>query len=144
MQQSDITKIQLTISQENVLKQILDFIDHSSDRVFILKGYAGTGKTTLMRFLIKVLNEKAKGITQKNKKVFYEAMLNDSYLNALRCVFGYAVTCHKSQGGEWDEVYVYTPRNITLNPVKETYQWVYTSMTRARSALHMMDDFYIK
>lgn len=84
------------------------------------------------------------GITQKQKKAFYEAMFRDPYLNALRGVFGYAITCNKSQGGEWDDVYVHVPRNITLNPVKETYQWVYTSMTRARKTLHMIDDFYIK
>ena len=85
-----------------------------------------------------------KGITQKLKKTFYEAMFRDPYLNALRGVFGYAITCNKSQGGEWDDVYVHVPRNITLNPIKETYQWVYTSMTRARKTLHLIDDFYIK
>ena len=85
-----------------------------------------------------------KGITQKNKNAFYEAMFRDPYLNALRCVFGYAITCHKSQGGEWDEAFVHVPRNITLNPTKETYQWVYTSMTRARKTLHMIDDFFIR
>ena len=91
-----------------------------------------------------IIRMKQKGITQKQKKAFYNAMFNDPYLNALRCVFGYAITCHKSQGGEWEEVYVHVPRNITLNPTKETYQWVYTSMTRARKTLHMIDDFYIK
>ena len=85
-----------------------------------------------------------KGITQKQEKAFYDAMFRDPYLNALRCVFGYAITCHKSQGGEWDDVYVYMPRNITLNPTKETYQWIYTSMTRARKTLHVIDEFYIK
>jgi hypothetical protein len=91
-----------------------------------------------------IVRMKEKGITQKQKKAFYNAMFKDPYLNALRCVFGYAITCHKSQGGEWEEVYVHVPRNITLNPTKETYQWVYTSMTRARKTLHMIDDFYIK
>ena len=91
-----------------------------------------------------IIRMKQKGVTQKQKKAFYNAMFNDSYLNALRCVFGYAITCHKSQGGEWEEVYVHVPRNITFNPTKETYQWVYTSMTRARKTLHMIDDFYIK
>ena len=91
-----------------------------------------------------IIRMREKGITQKQKRVFYDAMFKDPYLNALRCVFGYAITCHKSQGGEWEEVYVHVPRNITLNPTKETYQWVYTSMTRARKTLHMIDDFYIK
>ena len=59
MEQANIENIKLTTSQENVLKKILDFVE-SSDRVFILKGYAGTGKTTLMRYLIKELSEKNK------------------------------------------------------------------------------------
>lgn len=91
-----------------------------------------------------IMRMKKKGITQKQKRDFYDAMFKDPYLNALRCVFGYAITCHKSQGGEWEEVYVHVPRNMTLNPTKETYQWIYTSMTRARKTLHMIDDFYIK
>lgn len=84
------------------------------------------------------------GITQKDSRRFNHAMMNDPYLNALRCVYGYAITCHKSQGGEWEDVYVHVPRNITLNPTKETYQWIYTSMTRAKNTLHMVDEFYIK
>lgn len=91
-----------------------------------------------------ILRMREKGINQKDERRFYQAMMNDPYLNALRCVFGYAITCHKSQGGEWEDVYVYVPRNITLNPTKETYQWIYTSMTRAKKTLHMIDDFYIK
>ena len=95
-------------------------------------------------FIDFIIRMEKRGIYQKQKQAFYDAMLRDPYLNALRCVFGYAITCHKSQGGEWDDVYVHVPRNITLNPTKETYQWVYTSMTRARKTLHMIDDFYIK
>lgn len=52
------TEITLTDDQQRVLKRILDFVDSEDDRVFILKGYAGTGKTTLLRFLIKELDRK--------------------------------------------------------------------------------------
>ena len=95
-------------------------------------------------FIDFILRMRNIGITQKHTQRFNQAMLNDPYLNALRCVYGYAITCHKSQGGEWEDVYVHVPRNITLNPTKETYQWVYTSMTRAKKTLHMVDDFFIK
>ncbi|MBQ2235840.1 MAG: AAA family ATPase, partial [Muribaculaceae bacterium] len=50
-------KIKLTPSQTRVMAQILDFID-GKDRVFILKGYAGTGKTTLLRFLLTELRKR--------------------------------------------------------------------------------------
>lgn len=58
MEQNDLEKIKLTKSQKKVLGQVLDFVDHPDDRIFILKGYAGTGKTTLMRFVIKELDER--------------------------------------------------------------------------------------
>ena len=95
-------------------------------------------------FIDFIIRMRRKGISQKDSKQFNHHMFNDPYLNALRCVYGYAITCHKSQGGEWEDVYVHVPRNITLNPTKETYQWIYTSMTRATHTLHMVDDFFIK
>lgn len=87
---------------------------------------------------------KRKGIKQKQKSAFEKAMRDDPYLNALRCVWGYAVTCHKAQGGEWEDVFMDVPRNITINPTKATWQWIYTAMTRARKTLHLVDDFYVK
>lgn len=86
---------------------------------------------------------KKEGITQKNKQLFNIQMMQDPYLNALRCSYGYAITCHKAQGGEWPNVYVHVPRNYTLNPTKETYQWIYTAMTRAKESLNMVQEFYI-
>lgn len=71
---------------------------------------------------------------------FIDAMFEDPYLNALRCVYGYAVTCHKAQGGEWKNVYLHVLRNIGLNPTKQVYRWIYTAVTRAKETLHMIDD----
>jgi len=71
-------------------------------------------------------------------------MLNtDEYLNALRCVYGYTITCHKAQGGEWDEVCIDIPRNLTLNAKATDYQWIYTAVTRAKKRLHLVKDFFI-
>lgn len=92
-----------------------------------------------------ILRMRSKNISPKrNRDMFYNLMYSDPYLNALRCVYGYAITCHKSQGGEWEHVYMHIPRNITLNPTKETYQWIYTAMTRAKSKLHIVNDFFIR
>lgn len=67
--------------------------------------------------------------------------MTDPYLNALRAVYGYALTCHKAQGGEWEEVYLDIPRRISREPKVSTYQWLYTAMTRAKEYLHIVDDF---
>ena len=95
-------------------------------------------------FLDFVKRMKKKGIDQKkNIEEFNRAMMEDPYLNALRCMYGYAVTCHKSQGGEWNNVYV-DFGNMARNLTKSKMQWVYTAVTRAKKTLHMLDRPYIQ
>lgn len=87
---------------------------------------------------------KDRGLKQGDDE-FVERMLDDPYYNALRCVYGYAITCHKSQGGEWPHVFVDLGKGrIMANPTKSSYQWIYTAMTRAKMQLHLVDGFYIE
>lgn len=94
--------------------------------------------------LIDYAKRMAKIGLRQSMHAFYEQMRSDPFLNALRCSFGYCVTCHKAQGGEWDKVFVDMPRNITLNPTPEKYQWVYTAMTRATQTLYLVNDFFYR
>lgn len=81
---------------------------------------------------------------KQNSLAYRECMLNDPYLNALRCVFGYALTCHKAQGGEWDDVFLMIPRGLPYNdPRRYAYQWVYTAMTRAKKELYAINDYWV-
>lgn len=92
-----------------------------------------------------IIRMRRKGITQKKYKEFKRALETDPYLNALRCSYGYAVTCHKAQGGEWRKVYIdFGRRNFFLNPTKESYQWLYTALTRAKQQACFVSDFYFK
>ena len=74
---------------------------------------------------------------------FKRSMMNDIYLNALRAVFGYVLTCHKSQGGEWNNVFIDIPRKFPILPKPYVYQWLYTAMTRARKELYVVNDFWV-
>ncbi|MFK2299522.1 ATP-binding domain-containing protein [Bacteroides fragilis] len=47
-----------------------------------------------------------KGLTNPKSEEFTKAMWGDPFYNALHVKYGYAFTCHKSQGGEWNTVYV--------------------------------------
>ena len=38
---------------------------------------------------------------------FKEALSNDVFFNCIKLKFGYAVTCHKAQGGEWPNAFVF-------------------------------------
>ncbi len=66
---------------------------------------------------------------------FAEALLSDEYYNAIRAKYGYAVTGHKCQGGEWGKVFVdYTDRT-GLND--DSLRWAYTATTRAQKTLYV-------
>lgn len=81
--------------------------------------------------------------TSKYKK--FLKVKNNKYFNALQVKFSYAVTCHKSQGGQWDTVFVeqpYLPNGID----KEYLRWLYTAVTRAKEKLYLIgfkDDFFV-
>ncbi|MFI3297565.1 MAG: AAA family ATPase [Rikenellaceae bacterium] len=58
----------------------------------------------------------------------------DKYLNALQCKYGYAITCHKAQGGEWKNIFA--DMNKNGGKVCEDYfRWAYTAITRAKEHL---------
>lgn len=56
----------------------------------------------------------------------------DKYLSALKVRYGYAITTHKAQGGEWNNVYLYNEIPFGTNGLR----WLYTSITRAREHLY--------
>ena len=68
----------------------------------------------------------------------------NKYLNALQVKFSYAMTCHKSQGGQWNTVFVeqpYLPNGID----RDYLRWLYTAVTRAREKLYLIgfnDSFF--
>lgn len=75
------------------------------------------------------------GETSKYKQ--FLAVKNNSYFNALQVKFSYAITCHKSQGGQWNTVFVeqpYLPNGIN----REYLRWLYTAVTRARRKLYLI------
>ncbi|MDI9257042.1 ATP-dependent DNA helicase [Flavobacterium sedimenticola] len=62
---------------------------------------------------------------------------NNEYFNALQVKFSYAVTCHKSQGGQWNTVFIeqpYLPNGIDVDYVR----WLYTAVTRAKDKLYLI------
>ena len=71
---------------------------------------------------------------KRNSQQFKELLKGDPYYNALRVKYGYAITGHKSQGGEWHTVFVdYTGRTGLTN---DCLRWTYTVTTRASHILY--------
>ena len=69
-----------------------------------------------------------------------KAMKENPYYNALQVKFGYALTCHKTQGGQWNNVFVeapYLPDESTIE--LGDLRWLYTAMTRAKEKVYLVN-----
>ncbi|MCH7400892.1 ATP-dependent RecD-like DNA helicase [Belliella kenyensis] len=81
-----------------------------------------------------------------NKAERMELIKKDPYLSALQIKFAYALTCHKSQGGQWDAVFVDQGFLTEEQVDKEYMRWLYTAVTRAKKELFMVNfhsNFYL-
>lgn len=76
-------------------------------------------------------------IHSKRKRM--EQIRKNPYYNALQVKYGYAITCHKAQGGEWKRVFIdqgYISEDM-ISP--DYYRWLYTAFTRASEKLHLVN-----
>jgi ATP-dependent exoDNAse (exonuclease V) alpha subunit len=84
------------------------------------------------------------GETTKYKK--FQKVKENEYFNGLQVKFSYAITCHKSQGGQWDTVFIeqpYLPNGIDRDYIR----WLYTAMTRAKNKLYLIgfkDEYFVE
>ena len=82
---------------------------------------------------------------EKSKYKKFLGVKNNKFFNALQVKFSYAITCHKSQGGQWTNVFVeqpYLPNGVD----KDYLRWLYTAVTRAKEKLFLIgfkDDFFL-
>lgn len=73
------------------------------------------------------------------KRERMKKMKADPYYNALQVKYGYAVTCHKAQGGQWKKVFLdqgyISPEMLT----PDYFRWLYTAFTRATETLYLVN-----
>lgn len=81
---------------------------------------------------------KAKLPASINSPEWKTELLNDDYFNALVVKFGYAITCHKAQGSEWNNLFVDCKTNKGKDN-SEYFRWLYTAITRAKSNLFIIN-----
>jgi exodeoxyribonuclease-5 len=82
------------------------------------------------------------GFVRMRKKV-----QQDPYYNALQVKFAYAITCHKSQGGQWSAVFIDPGYIAPDTPAYEWNRWMYTAMTRSKQKVFLVgmgDDLFDK
>ena len=80
---------------------------------------------------------------QHNKKQLTEAIYESPYYNALQARMAYAITGHKSQGGQWERVFIDPQiggdrREVKGDEAREFYRWLYTAITRATKKVYFI------
>ena len=118
---------------------IIDSLLHSISRDLSICEMKALYVNFMMRF-----NEeqrKRKELGQVYYKVgseeFQLALKKDPFFNALRVKFGYAITCHKAQGGEWNKIFVDYYGRISLK--EEPLRWCYTATTRGVNTVYAIN-----
>jgi len=109
-----------------------------------------------VKLLLETLYEESPSLPQEKNKKFYhdilskysdiknrtkrnQAVKEDPYFNAIQVKFAYAVTCHKSQGGQWPVVLI-DQGYLTEDMMGVEYlRWLYTAFTRASEKLVLLD-----
>jgi ATP-dependent exoDNAse (exonuclease V) alpha subunit len=67
----------------------------------------------------------------------FQKVKANPHFNALQVKFSYSITCHKSQGGQWNTVFIekpYLPEGIDRDYIR----WLYTAITRAKNQLYLI------
>ena len=126
-----------------------------ADCEVILQDQEDLGEVNV-KLLLNAIDSDGPSISKKESSLLYQEVLNsyalvrskperhkklkaDPYFNALQVKFSYAVTCHKSQGGQWDAVFV--EQGFITDEMIDTewYRWLYTAVTRARKKLYIVN-----
>jgi ATP-dependent exoDNAse (exonuclease V) alpha subunit len=103
--------------------------------------------------LLDTINSESPSLTHDESNKLYQEVLkdyegeaqyrkflkvkNNEYFNALQVKFSYAITCHKSQGGQWNTVFIeqpYLPNGIDVDYIR----WLYTAITRGKDTLYLI------
>lgn len=106
-------------------------------RVLILENLLDSPKRSLtaleQRALLVDFTNRHRGFKRGSKEFLLE-LSQDPFFNALQVKYGYAMTCHKAQGGEWERGVVnFEPGHPGQN--LDFFRWVYTAITRAKKTL---------
>lgn len=125
----------------NTALRLVDYPNHPSVEVKILLNSILSESPSLpgeeFRKLYDAVAEDYVDIPSRKKR--NEEIRKNPYYQALQVKFAYAVTCHKSQGGQWDAVFV-DQGYLTDEMIDVSYlRWLYTAITRARKELYLVN-----
>lgn len=144
----------IEVTRINKIEEMYGF--HFADVDIQLMDYKDT-PTLSVKILLETLHSEAPALTDdENKRLYHaveedyldipratdrrKAMRENPYFNALQVKYGYALTCHKTQGGQWRNVFVEAPylhEEDTLG--LSDLRWLYTALTRASEKVYLVN-----
>lgn len=137
----DFRKIKIRVPQYDgeIECLIIETLLNSIDRDLTLDMTKALYINFVMRFTEQQNQREQSGLPKHKvgSEEFKMALRSDPYYNALRVKYGYAITCHKAQGGEWGKVFVDYSGRIGL--YDDALRWSYTATTRAVKTLYAIN-----
>ena len=144
----------IEITRINKFEEMYGF--HFADVDIQLTDYEDA-PTLSVKIIMEALNSDTPALTNEDAKRLYQAVEEDymdipraadrrkamkenPYFNAFQVKFGYALTCHKTQGGQWRNVFIeapYLPEETILE--LGDLRWLYTAMTRASEKVYLVN-----
>ncbi|HNX44498.1 MAG TPA: AAA family ATPase [Bacteroidales bacterium] len=106
--------------------------------------------------LLDTLNTETPSLSETENRRLYDAVMEDymdipsrlkrmaevrknQHFNALQVKHANALTCHKTQGGQWDAVFI-DKGYLTNDMLNDEYlRWLYTAVTRAAKILYLVN-----
>lgn len=125
--------IKLDNYSDAISVKIVDDLLHSRNRDLTYEEITAIYLNFVIKFNEQqnILKENGLDYYKVGSKIFKDQLLADPYVNAVRCKFGYSITCHKAQGGEWEKIFIDYTGRISLK--QEPLRWCYTATTRGVS-----------
>ncbi len=148
---AEVIKVKQTIElyDFNFAKATIKLIDYPNqeafDTILLLDTLQSNTPSLTFEESSKLFHEIAKDYTHLNTKLkVNQAIYENEYFNALQIKFSYAVTCHKSQGGQWKNIFIEKPY-LPDGQNMDYWRWLYTALTRAQENILLIgyknDDF---
>lgn len=123
----------------NVKIRMVDYPNQRPfETVFLLNTIASESPSLTFEESNRLYEEVMKDYENESSKYKkFQKVKENEYFNALQVKFSYAITCHKSQGGQWNTVFIeqpYLPDGINRDYIR----WLYTAVTRAKDKLYLI------
>jgi exodeoxyribonuclease-5 len=121
--------------------QLLDYPDEGLIEVKLLLDSMNVESAAMPQEEMKKLYEEIlldyAGLTSATAKM--EKIKDNQFYNAVQAKFAYALTCHKTQGGQWDAVFI-DHGYLTDEMIDSSFiRWLYTAVTRSSAELYLVN-----